>query len=134
MTAADHDPDRPLEPEWAAPTGAASPDPDPYDDAERASPAPVTPLAGDAPVTGHPWIVRARTAAGVSGLSVEIEGRARNVSMRPEPATAGSSPTWTAVIGDIGTTPVRYRFVWRSSWTGDVTDWQTATPTALDDP
>lgn len=136
---------------WAPPTGPAAADPDATDDAETVSdalpppaphavasappvpPAPtqppsaVTPLAGDAPVAGRPWTVRATTAAGVSALAIEIEGRAENVAMHLDPQH-GPPPRWSATIDGVGADPLRYRFVWRSSWSGDVTGWHTATP------
>lgn len=90
-------------------------------------PAAVTPIDGDPPTIGQPWAVRAHTAAGVSGLAIEVDGREHDVVMRRDATADGAPATWTATIDDVGAEPIRYRFAWRSSWTGGVTDWHTAT-------
>ena len=150
MTAENETPDGPddaAEPTWAPPTGPAAADPDPTDHREIApadaadtplapsvSAAVVSPIPGDVPVVGRPWIVSAHTAAGVSGLVIEIQGRPHNVTMRPDPPSASIPPTWSGTVDGIGTEPLHYRFAWRSNWTGDVTDWQTVTPAPSSSP
>ena len=116
------------EPTWAPPTGSASSDPDPNDEREHKPPPIVVPHAGAPPVVGQPWTVTAATAAGVSGLVIEIAGRPHNVTMRPDQPSANTSPSWSGTIDDIGPDPVRYRYAWRSSWTVDVTEGRTVTP------
>lgn len=128
--------------DWAPPTGPAEPDPDPADQREAAPravtaagdlspagpPEPVSLVPGPDPVPGEPWTVRVRTAAGVSAVKVEIDGADHDVVMTPEPAVPGAAPTWIAELPAVGTEPIRYRYAWRSSWTGGVTEWMAATP------
>jgi hypothetical protein len=116
---------------WQPPTGPAAADPDPTDDREQApepEPPVVSLLAGPPPVVGTPWTVAAHTAAGVSGLVIEIEGRAHNVTMRPDPPAPNRPPTWSGTIDEIGLEPLRFRFAWRSGWAGAVTAWHTVEP------
>jgi hypothetical protein len=124
----DRDPDEPA-PGWAAPSGPAHPDPDPTDQREHgAPPPPVTLLPGPDPVAGEAWTVRVQTAAGVSAVKVEIDGAAHDIVMTPEPQTPGQPSTWFAQLPVDGEEPIRYRYAWRSSWTGGVTEWMAATP------
>ena len=129
---------------WAAPSGPAQADPDPADQREHGAspraavgspstetggpPAPVTLLPGRDPAPGEPGPARVQTAAGVSAVTVELDGSAHDVVMTPEPATAGTPPTWVAQLPVRGEGPIRYRYAWRSSWTGGVTEWMAATP------
>jgi len=101
----------------AASTRAAAP---------TAPPDAVTPLPGADPVAGQPWTVRVQTAAGVSSVAVEIDGSDHDVVMTKDHQEAGQQPTWSAQLDvpDDGT--IRYRYAWRSSWNGDVTEWMTA--------
>lgn len=151
------DPAHDIVPPWEAPTGEAMPDPDAGDESELRSPdsgdgsgeglatpvqaaasagpaAPtsppeaVTPLPGTDPVPGQPWTVRVQTAAGVGSVAVEIEGSDKIVVMTRDSQSAGQSPTWTADLPTVGDGPFRYRYAWRSSWNGDVTEWFGATP------
>ncbi len=141
----DRDPDEPAA-GWAAPSGPAHADPDPTDHREHAAPLrpavgspsaepaadgpppPVTLLPGPDPVPGEPWTVRVQTAAGVSAVKVEIDGAPHDVVMTQEPPVAGQAPTWVAELAVVGEEPIRYRYAWRSSWTGGVTEWMAATP------
>lgn len=93
--------------------------------APSTGPSPLRPQPPGPAVTGQPWPLRVECAPGIGFVAVETDHLGNLVPLAP---VAGSPGVRAGELPVLGAEPFRYRFVWRSSWNGGTTEWQSVTP------